>query len=211
MNQPYAVYLAGPMTGLPNFNYDAFLKSAIAWRRAGFRVLNPAENYGGDQKRTYPEYIGAALNLLLMAEAIALLPGWERSTGARLELHIAQLRKYPVYDALTRELIRPFGTRIAFEDVQIVKEKESILEEAQRLVHGPRQADYSHPYDDYSRTGRIWGAILGVPDIDPRLCCLMMAAVKISRETHKHKRDSVVDLAGYAECAQLVAEKQGIA
>ena len=60
-------------------------------------------------------------------------------------------------------------------------DRETILDEAQRLVHGHRGADYGHPIEDYTRTGRMWGAILGIPDIDPRICCLMMAAVKVSR------------------------------
>jgi hypothetical protein len=87
---------------------------------------------------------------------------------------------------------------------------ESVLEEAQRLVHGNRGADYGHPIVDYERTGRMWGAILGIPDIDPRICCLMMVAVKLSREVNKHKRDNLVDAAGYAECAQMVADRQGL-
>lgn len=87
-------------------------------------------------------------------------------------------------------------------------EKETALQEAQRLVHGDRGADYGHPIDDYTRTGRMWGAILGIGDIDPRICCLMMAAVKISRECNKPKRDNRVDLAGYAECANMIAERQ---
>lgn len=87
-------------------------------------------------------------------------------------------------------------------------ERESALQEAQRLVHGDRQAAYGHPIEDYTRTGRMWGAILGIPDIDPRVCCLMMAAVKISREVNAPKRDNRVDLAGYAECAEMVAQRQ---
>lgn len=92
--------------------------------------------------------------------------------------------------------------------------EESILEEAQRLVHGPRQKDYKHPIYDYTATGRMWAAVLSkhlgvhIEDIDPRICCLMMCCVKISREAGVHKRDNNVDLAGYAECAQLVAEEQ---
>ena len=87
---------------------------------------------------------------------------------------------------------------------------ETILEEAQRLVHGDRGESYGHPIVDYERTGRMWGAILGIPDIDPRICCLMMIAVKLSREVNRHKRDNMTDAAGYAECAQMVAERQGI-
>lgn len=85
---------------------------------------------------------------------------------------------------------------------------ETPLEEAQRLVHGDRGESYGHPFVDYTRTGRMWGAILGIGDIDPRICCLMMAAVKISREIQSHKRDNLVDLAGYAECASMVSDWQ---
>lgn len=99
---------------------------------------------------------------------------------------------------------------------------ESVLEEAQRLVHGNRQADYGHPIVDYKATGRIWGALIerwlvslgfplppeGFPDVDPRICTLMMAGVKLSREAGKHKRDNNVDTAGYAECTEMIAEKQ---
>ena len=84
----------------------------------------------------------------------------------------------------------------------------TVLEEAQRLVHGDRGADYGHPIDDYTRTGKLWGAILGTDPIDPRTCCLMMAAMKISRECNKHKRDNLTDLAGYAECADMIAQRQ---
>lgn len=82
---------------------------------------------------------------------------------------------------------------------------ESTLEEAQRLVHGPRQADYGHPFDDYTRTGRIWEAILGLEPgrIPPHIACLMMAAVKMSRQVNVPKRDNMVDMAGYAECGEM--------
>lgn len=88
--------------------------------------------------------------------------------------------------------------------------KETVLEEAQRLVYGDRQAAYGHPYDDYSRTARMWEACLGLPAyrITPRLACLMMACVKISREVNAPKRDNMTDLAGYAACAQRCAERE---
>jgi len=87
---------------------------------------------------------------------------------------------------------------------------ETILEEAQRLVYGDRQASYGHPSDDYARTARMWEAILGLPayHIAPSIACLMMAAVKISRQVNKPKRDNLTDLAGYAACAQLCAERE---
>ena len=38
------VYIAGPMTGLPAFNYPAFHAAAATLRQAGYVVENPAEN-----------------------------------------------------------------------------------------------------------------------------------------------------------------------
>lgn len=42
------VYIAGPMTGLPEYNFPAFHAAAKAWRDAGWEVLNPAEAFDGD-------------------------------------------------------------------------------------------------------------------------------------------------------------------
>lgn len=84
---------------------------------------------------------------------------------------------------------------------------ESILEEAQRLIHGPRQSAYGHPYDDFTRTGRMWGAILGIPDVAPEKVALCMAAVKLSREAHQHKRDNIVDGSGYLGTIELIVDR----
>jgi hypothetical protein len=89
---------------------------------------------------------------------------------------------------------------------------ESVLQEAQRLVHGDRGAAYGHPADDYQATGEMWRAMIrrrygvDVP-ITPDFACLMMVAVKLSREAGKPKRDNLVDAAGYAECASMCLER----
>lgn len=210
------VYIAGPMTGLPEYNFPAFNAAAAAWREAGWEVLNPAESFEGRTDLPYEEYVDHDIDLLVTCDAIAVLPGWNgaNARGSVWERAIARkLLRIAVYDA---------SSPVAAENV-VPKQKESALQEAQRLVHGNRGADYGHPIDDYSATGRIWGATLerwlrsigfplppeGFPDVDPRVACLMMGGVKISREAGKHKRDNTVDLAGYAECAQMVAERQG--
>jgi len=82
-------------------------------------------------------------------------------------------------------------------------EKESILFEAHNLVHGVRGEDYGHPYEDFSRTAKIWSAILGV-DVTPEQVALCMIGVKISRECNKPKRDNRIDIAGYAETLDMV-------
>jgi hypothetical protein len=91
---------------------------------------------------------------------------------------------------------------------------ETILEEAQRLVHGDRGANYGHPIDDFTRTGRMWGAILAewakdpTRPVPPRVVALCMVALKISREVNAPKRDNRVDGAGYFETADMVVEEE---
>lgn len=102
------VYLAGPMTGIPHFNYPAFNAAAAKLRAEGCEVFNPAEydviTYGkdisnpdGDAEKATAEHgfdRRAALKADLAwicdhADAIALLPGWDRSSGARAERALA--------------------------------------------------------------------------------------------------------------------------
>lgn len=80
-------------------------------------------------------------------------------------------------------------------------EHESVLTEAQELVHGPRNADYGHPLDDFTRTAGMWSVILGIP-VTAKQVGLCLIAVKLSRECNKAKRDNLVDIAGYAETVE---------
>lgn len=83
-------------------------------------------------------------------------------------------------------------------------------EEALTLVYGDRQASYGHPFDDYTRTSAMVEAFLGLPAgfIGPRRMAGVMALVKLSRESHRPKRDNRVDLAGYAECMERIAQRE---
>jgi hypothetical protein len=86
-------------------------------------------------------------------------------------------------------------------DMQIDDGTESILQEAQRLTHGPRNVDYGHPFDDYTRTAAIVSAMLAhklKESITAPEMALVMCAVKLSRNIHSPKRDNMIDLAGYA-------------
>lgn len=85
----------------------------------------------------------------------------------------------------------------------------SILEEAQGVVFGPRQGVYGHPRDDFQRTRDLWQAYLtgrgftGV--VESTDVSYMMILLKMARlmESPEH-RDSIVDIAGYAETAARV-------
>ena len=100
------VYLAGPMRGIPEFNFPAFFAAAEGLRAAGNVVFNPAErdnqrhgtdvskgNATGDLVQLNAEHgfdLRIALHedlsfICLEADAIAMLPGWKNSKGATAE------------------------------------------------------------------------------------------------------------------------------
>jgi hypothetical protein len=74
-----------------------------------------------------------------------------------------------------------------------------IEQEAHEMVYGARNENYGKPTIDFTRTGRIWGAMLGIDDITPEMVAIMMTGLKLSRlcQTPDH-RDSRVDVIGYA-------------
>jgi len=82
---------------------------------------------------------------------------------------------------------------------------ENILEEATRIVDGPRQDDYGHPKHSYGQIGRAWGVILGY-EVSAREVCLCLITMKIMRDLHKPKRDNLVDIAGYARVIEMIEE-----
>lgn len=85
------VFIAGPMTGYKDWNRPAFHEAEDKLNALGFDVLNPARNgVGKEDEWTHREYLSESLNQLFEADAIYLLPGWETSTGARLEAHYAR-------------------------------------------------------------------------------------------------------------------------
>lgn len=84
---------------------------------------------------------------------------------------------------------------------------ENPLDVANKLVDGDRQSAYGHPFDDFSKTAKIWSAILGI-DVTPRQVALCMIGVKISREVNKHKDDNLDDMAGYIKTLWMVIQRE---
>lgn len=94
------IYLAGPMTGYKDYNFPAFFENAEALTEGGWEVFNPAENdietYGDldgvkaafqkDSNSAIRKCLGDDLAWITAeADAIAMMPGWEKSYGARAE------------------------------------------------------------------------------------------------------------------------------
>ena len=96
-------YLAGPMSGYPEFNYPTFEYVCKVLRREEIEVASPHEiDYKESPERprgslTYQDYIDGGLELLSTCQGIILLPGWPQSTGAIIEVKFAVERNMPVY------------------------------------------------------------------------------------------------------------------
>lgn len=123
------IYLAGPMQGLPHFNFPRFNAVAAALRDDGHQVFNPAEkdierhgedigadNASGsvaDAKEKHGFCLRTALAADLKficetADMLVLLPGWEKSQGAQAEWRTALALKSEGMEIvyLTEELTR---------------------------------------------------------------------------------------------------------
>jgi hypothetical protein len=76
------------MSGIPDHNFPAFNAEAARIRALGYDVVNPVD-INPEPGKSWHECLRADLQQLLTCDAIALLPGWQKSNGANLELHVA--------------------------------------------------------------------------------------------------------------------------
>lgn len=82
------LYIAGPMSDLPDSNYPAFHAAAAKLRALGYEVENPAENPEPACK-SWLGYMRLAIPQVARCDAIVMLPGWAQSRGAKVEHQLA--------------------------------------------------------------------------------------------------------------------------
>lgn len=135
-------YLAGPMRGYPEFNFPAFHEGASALRNIGWKVWSPAErdeaegfNPKTDEANTLAYYMQFDLPAVCQSQVVIVLPGWEDSTGARLEVHTALTVGIPVHayeGGLVTEIpvhseapVIDYGEKVRYRDEETGYEKET--------------------------------------------------------------------------------------
>ena len=121
--------------------------------------------------------------------------------------NINWLEPWPVEDDAMFPEDRPINSKADFPVYKAPDPtvRESILQEADRIVNGDRQADYSDPVENFKHIAAIASAIRK-KEFTAEDCCVVLMAVKLAREQFKHKRDSLVDLAGYTEILHQIKE-----
>lgn len=74
---------------------------------------------------------------------------------------------------------------------------ESVLQEAERIINGPRKEAYGPAKESFNKIAEGWGLIIGAP-VTAKQVALCMIWLKVMRHTQSSGRDDLVDIAGYA-------------
>lgn len=88
------IYIAGPMSGIENYNFQAFNEREKILLQQGFKVINPAAIGAAmllNCKDIKPsEFMRMDISYLINCSHIFMMKGWIDSKGASLEHEIAR-------------------------------------------------------------------------------------------------------------------------
>lgn len=86
---------------------------------------------------------------------------------------------------------------------------DSVLVEAERIINGQRRVDYGNVTLSFERIARLWGGYLN-REVSAHDVAHMMILMKVARAQNGYHRDSYVDVAGYAGCAELLNKEREV-
>jgi hypothetical protein len=98
------IYISGPMTGYPEFNYPAFQNATQQLRELGYTVISPHEIEVPE--KTWESFMRSDIKALMDCHKVVTLPGWENSRGARIEVNLAKelgMRVVDIESLITKE------------------------------------------------------------------------------------------------------------
>ncbi len=111
------LYIAGPMSGIPDLNYPLFNEVAEFYRAEGYHVENPAENTIDasitDSFLQWQEFMRLSIAQLITCDVVAVLPDYLASRGAALEVHIAKAIGLTIFE---ERLLRATFTRNPYHE-----------------------------------------------------------------------------------------------
>ena len=94
---PATIYVSGGITGRPPTEYRAhFQQAATKLEDKGWIVTNPLYN-GLPEEASWHAHMRADIRLLTYCQAIYMLRGWEKSTGATAEHALAKALGMSIY------------------------------------------------------------------------------------------------------------------
>jgi hypothetical protein len=112
------VYIAGPMSGYKDWNFPAFFEAERQLEALGYEVTNPAHNDGATVQdalqsagpvdapnNLWSDYMKRDLPHVMNVDMVCLLPGWQDSKGASLEVHVARAIGLPLMVLKDEKLI----------------------------------------------------------------------------------------------------------
>lgn len=101
-----------------------------------------------------------------------------------------------LYDALKANGVELEGVGLELKKV----DEQSVLKEAEKCVTGPRRRDYGTPDENFGLIASLWSVQLK-HEVTPMQVALCLILLKVARQANSPKRDNLVDIAGYAQCA----------
>lgn len=99
------IYISGPMSGVKNYNRELFELAKQVLIDAGLKVLSPLDCISTVLDPTYIDNLRADIGEMIWCEAIAFLPGWLDSIGAKAEMSIAKALAMDAYLLLPKQRV----------------------------------------------------------------------------------------------------------
>lgn len=102
------LYVAGPMSGIPEMNFPAFHAETARLRALGFEVVNPAE-LCPDKSMSWRECMRVDIKHLVDCDGVVLLRNWQKSVGANIERRLAidlGLKVFNAWELISTEALR---------------------------------------------------------------------------------------------------------